>query len=54
MVVRLYVRGTDRRTGAPTKYIIFTGYASMATIAGWQADSDFLVEMAEAERGATV
>lgn len=49
MVVRVYVRGTDRRTGAPTRYHIFTGYASHSAIATWQADG-FIVE--SVERGA--
>ena len=51
MVVRVYVRGTDRQTGNPTKYHIFTGYASRQAIALWQAGG-YIVEMAE--RGATV
>ena len=51
MIVNVYVRGTDRRTGTPTKYHIYTGYASHSAIAIWQADG-YIVEAAE--RGAAV
>ena len=46
MIVRVYVRGTDNNTGNPTKYHIFTGYASHGAIATWQADG-YIVEAAD-------
>ena len=53
MIVNVYVRGTDRRTGAPVKHWFYTGYASKTAIETWQA-AGYLVTLAEAERGATV
>ena len=51
MIVRVYVRGTDRQTGIPVKWHIYTGYASHSAIATWQADG-YIVEAVE--RGAAL
>ena len=49
MIVRVYVRGTDRATGYPVKWLIYEGYMSLAAIRHTQADG-YIIEAAE--RGA--